>query len=140
MNNENMKSSNLPGKNLIFIPSIILLIGAIFNIVVSIPMLISSAYWDEVWPIFIPWSIWYGYSVVASLFMIFLSISGIRFCNVSEKSAFLHTLSIVMLALATITLVFNVIVLSSVTALTGLILPTVYFIGAAKNKQHSQVQ
>jgi len=140
MKNQNMNSSNLPGKNLIFIPSIILLIGAIFNIVVSIPMLISSAYWDEAWPIFIPWSIWYSYSIVASLYMIFLSISGIRFCNISEKSAFLHMLSIVMLVLATITLMFNVTVLSNAIGLTGLVLPTVYFIGAAKNKQHSQAQ
>lgn len=137
MNNQNMGTSKLPGKNFIFVSSIILLIGAIFNIIISVPMLLSSAYWDGVWPIFIPWSIWYSYAIVASLFMIFISISGIRFCNVSEKSDFLHMLSIIMLALASITLIFNVAILSNILALTGLVLPILYFIGTTKNKKHA---
>ncbi|MCL2840871.1 MAG: hypothetical protein FWE05_08865 [Defluviitaleaceae bacterium] len=131
-----MYKLNLPGKTLIFVTSIILLVGGGINILTSVPMLLSSSYWDAVLPIFIPWSIWYAYALILSGYMLFMSISGIRFCNNPEKANFLFTLGIISVIFAVITLIFNILILGNLFLIVGLLMPILFLVGASKNKRY----
>ena len=132
-----MGSTRLPGKTFILASSIILLAGVVINVITSIPMLISSAHWDAVMPIFMPWRFWYIFVLIASAYTAFLCINGIRFCYVPEKAEFLFTLGIFSLALAIVILGFNFIALGvSVIGFAGLVMPVLYLIGAKKNMRY----
>ena len=132
-----MDNPKLPGRNFIFVPSILLLIGVVINIFTSVPMLLNAAYWDAVWPIFIPWSVWYSFVLLSSAYTLFLAINGIRFRNILKKTEFLFALGIISLAIALLVLSFNLMVIgASLPVFAGLLLPILYVIGAHKNRQY----
>jgi len=131
-----MENTKLPGKSLILVSSILFIIGSGINIIVSIPMLLTADYWDRTLPIFMPWSIWYIFAIVVSLFTIFIAIRGIKFCNVAEKASGLFTLGIISLIIAAIVIVFNLTTLGfTPLAFAGVLWPVLYTIGASKNKR-----
>ncbi|MCL2201053.1 MAG: hypothetical protein FWB75_03730 [Oscillospiraceae bacterium] len=130
--------TNLPGKNLIRVPSIILLIGSVFNLFISINGLSNADYWDAVLPIAFSWRIFYTFTLLSAVYTVFYCINGIRFCNVKEKAVFVSSLGTVAVAIAVIILVFNLTQLhfantNIVAVLVGPLLPVLYLIGARKN-------
>ena len=135
-----MTEQKLPGKNFIFVPSILSLMGVVLNVILFVPQLLTSADLDAAWPIFIPWRVWHSFVLISSAYTLFLSISGIRFCNVLEKAEFLFTLGIISITIAGIVLIFNLIVIGiNVAVLVGPLLPVLYLIGAQKNKQYRAI-
>jgi len=132
-----MGNKRLPGRTFILASSIILLVGTAFNVITAIPMLISSAYWDATLPIFIPWSYWYIFVLVSSMYTLYLCINGIKFCNVPEKSDFLFTLGIFSLVIAILVLGFNFVALGiRIMGFAGLTMPILYLVGAKLNVRY----
>jgi len=132
-----MTRTRLPGRTFILAASIILLAGVVINVITSIPMLISSAHWDAVIPIFIPWRYLYIFVLVTSAYTLYMCINGIKFCNIAEKANALFVLGTISTFTAAIILVFNIVALGfNIFLFFGLFLPFLFLIGANKNKNY----
>ena len=129
-----------PGKNLIKVPSVIMLIGGLISIITSLDGLSRAAFYDSVLPIGISWGIVYTYFLLGSIYQIFYSVNGIKHCNILEKASKLRTLAIIGIVVASVTMVMNMIALSALgeygsalMSFFGLTLPIIFLSGANKN-------
>jgi len=133
-----MENIKLPGSGTIKFTSILLLISAGINIVVSIPLLLTSDYWDRTLPIFIPWSIWYIFIIVTSIYAVYLAITGFRYRNIAEKAKTLLPLCCVYIFITVLVAVFTLLTQGfNPFSFLVMVVPLSFLSGVRKNMKYN---
>lgn len=127
---------NTPGKTMLKVVSILMLIFSSIALIVLIISLAGSV-------VIASYNFGIGFILILALIISFASvifefiaaIIGLKFCGTPEKAGTLYGIGIALIVIAAVNIILNICSDSfSVGNLIGLVLPILYTIGASQNK------
>lgn len=121
-----------PGKGLLKVSGILLIIFAAISIVILVFGMIAAASLGGALGAAVG-GIVLVLGLVSSVFSLIMGILGVKYANVPAKATVCMVFAIIAIALQLISLVSGD--ANIISALIGLVLPVLYLIGALKNKQ-----
>ena len=132
---------NAPGKSMIKVVSILMLIFSSISLIVLFVSLIGSAYIEA-------YHLGVGVILIFALIISFASvifefiaaILGLKHCGRPEKANSLFGIGVTLIIIAAVSILFNIISDNfSVLNLVSLVLPILYTVGASQNKNAANI-
>ena len=141
------QESSVPGKNFLLATGIVNIILCSFAIIFGVGMLLSMDWWIGSFPATNDqaWHIYYGALVALRIYDLFVGITAVKVCKDISKGALMRNLVIIYLASSALLYFVITPALGLVSALgvpmivityvMNLIYPTLFMVGALKNKK-----
>ena len=131
---EYQNHTDAPGKGLLKVSGILLIIFAAISIVILVFGMIAAATLGGTLGAAVG-GIVLVLGLVSTVFSLIMGILGVKYANVPAKATVCMVFAIIAIALQLINLISGDANVNIISTLIGLILPVLYLIGALKNKQ-----
>ncbi len=131
---EYQNHTDAPGKGLLKVSGILLIIFAAISIVILVFGMIAAATLGGALGAAVG-GIVLVLGLVSTVFSLIMGILGVKYANVPAKATVCMVFAIIAIALQLINLISGDANVNIISTLIGLILPVLYLIGALKNKQ-----
>ena len=132
-----------PGRKILLVVGILYLIFGGIGILSALGgfAMVATDDWDTIWPVAVPWSVFYAIALIGSVFYLVLGLMGVINRQRLEKAGLLRILGIIAILYVVVEAILSFTIfagpLGAVTAvftlIFGLVLPILYLVGASKN-------